>query len=132
MSGSGTAPQVELLGREAAVIVDEVAAVPLEDLVGGRLRGVAVDVDHDHRTTVAQRALVRREIDELVHQREVERPSQPAEPARHAARAIHPVGTLLAAQDLEVARSMPLAVSSASAAAASAGSSITARSRLVG
>ena len=72
-----------------------------------RLRRVAVDVDHDHGPAVAQRPLVGREVDQLVHQREVEGPPQPAEPARHAARSVHPVGALLAAQHVEVARCEP-------------------------
>ena len=71
------------------------------------LRGVAVDVDHDDRPAVAQRPLVRREVDQLVHQREVERPPQPPEPARDLAGPVHPVGAFLAAQDLEVAVGEP-------------------------
>ena len=98
-----TAPQVELLGREPAVVVDEVAAVALEHLADGLLRCVAVDVDHHDRPPVAQRALVRGEVDELVHQREVERAPQPPEPARDLAGAVDPVGALLAAEEVELA-----------------------------
>ena len=62
-----------------------------------------MDVDHDDGAAVPQRRLVRGEIDQLVHQREIERPPQPPEPARDLAGPVHPIGTFLAAQDLEVA-----------------------------
>ena len=82
-------------------------AVALQDLVDGLLRGVAVDVDHDDRPAVAERAFVRGEVDELVHQREVERATEPSEPARDLARPVDTVGALLAAEELEVARRDP-------------------------
>ena len=68
---------------------------------------VAVDVDHDDRSAVAQRALVRGEIDQLIHQREVEGAPKPPQPARDLAGPVDTVGALLAAEHLQVARGDP-------------------------
>ena len=68
----------------------------------GGLRGVTVDVDHDDGPAVAECALVRGEIDELVHQREVEGAPEPSEPARDIAGPVHAIRALLAAQELEI------------------------------
>ena len=57
------------------------AAVRRSDRVRRCLRCIAVDADHHDRPAVAQRPLVPGEIDELVHQREVEGAAEPAQPA---------------------------------------------------
>src|SRR5262245_45394702 len=54
----GAAPQVELLGGEASVVVGEVAAVAAQDLVGPALVFVTWRANDQDAPAVAQRALV--------------------------------------------------------------------------
>jgi hypothetical protein len=69
---------------------------------------------------------------QLVHQREIERPPEPPEPARDLAGPIHPVGTFLTAQDLEIAVCEPGGLQVGEGSGGVGRSSMTASRRLVG
>ena len=103
--GLGTAPADELLGGEASVVVDEVAAV--RRVMRRQDRGlpvVAADADHEHRPAVADRRLVPGQVGQLVHDRERDDPPGARDDAVRGARPVEPSRALLAAQHRHVAR----------------------------
>ena len=66
-------PHRELLGGQAAEVVEEVGAVALQDVSGGLEHPLPVrDVHGDDRATVRDRPLVDEEVGRLVHQQELE------------------------------------------------------------
>src|SRR6185369_4206982 len=75
------APARELLGLEPAVVVDEMAAVRLEDGRHVPHDGCTARWDADHDMALANRCLVPREVGRLVGPAELDDPEQAPAPA---------------------------------------------------